>query len=164
MHHRTGCRERHLVITFHRAWSCLSYVRRLLCMRLLTVGRDLPGWLSHERHRAECRAMLDVTRVIRFVTGLPRACCKAYFFLLTRLNNDKNKFQLDQDHMPLPYFSLIFNMLICPNCQFSQSSRSMVGALHVYYSYTISRKMLTLVEVSSICDVGKFLQEFKGCG
>ena len=51
----------------------------LSCLCLLIVGRASPGWLSRERHRAECRAcfaILDVTRVIWFATGLPRAFCK----------------------------------------------------------------------------------------
>ena len=36
----------------------------------------------------------------------------------------------------------------------------MVGALDVCYSYINSRKMLTIIEVSSLYDIGKFLQEF----
>ena len=36
----------------------------------------------------------------------------------------------------------------------------MIGALDVCYSNMNSRKMLTLVDVSSLYDVGKFLQEF----
>ena len=36
----------------------------------------------------------------------------------------------------------------------------MIGALDVCNSYTNSRKMLTIVEVSSLYDIGKFLQEF----
>ena len=53
---------------------------------------------------------------------------------------------------------------LSPNRQVSQSSRSMIGALDVCYSYIKSREMLTIVEVSSLYDVGKFLQEFGGCG
>ena len=48
-------------------------------MCLLTVKRVSPGWFFRKRHRAECRAciaMLCVTHVIWFATGLPRACCK----------------------------------------------------------------------------------------
>ena len=66
--------------------TCLSYVRAsAACVRLMTVGRASPGWLSRKRHRAECLAcfaMLDVTRVISLATGLPRACYKTGYIYI----------------------------------------------------------------------------------
>ena len=53
------------------SFSCLSYVHRLSYVRILTVRRASPGWLSRERHRAKCRAcfaMLDVTCVFWLAT------------------------------------------------------------------------------------------------
>ena len=76
-HHDQSCdRARHWTSvacvsecrSFRRvSFSCLSYVRCLSCMCLLTVRRDSPGCLSRERHRSECHssfAVLGVTRIL----------------------------------------------------------------------------------------------------
>ena len=87
-----------------------------------------------------------------------------------KLNNDKKHV-----HMSCPYLLLIFkhinlsfncqqpsafwnplplgcwrHMWTLPNCQFSQSSRNMIGALDVCYSYINSGNLLTIVYVFKV--------------
>ena len=124
------------------SFSCLSYVRRLSCVCLLTVRRAKHGCLSHDCHRTECRtcfAMLDVTRV------MSSGWLSDYLVRVSRLNRYINGSNPYASILCIARYPSIARDLDLLRSAFMPSARSSKGILHTIQD--LSRK-------SSVCAQG----------